>query len=352
MASRLIERAMRMAIDLAAPARPHPNPRVGAVILAGDEVVGTGAHQQPGEPHAEVLALRAAGARAVGGTAVVTLEPCNHQGRTGSCTAALAAAGIARVVIGAVDPDPQVDGSGIAALQNAGIEVSSGVLTAECEALDPGYFHHRRTGRPLVTMKTAATLDGQTAAVDRTSRWITSEEARADGHRLRSVSDVVVVGAGTVISDDPSLDVRLPGFVGAQPRPVVVAGTRPLPGAARIWKHHPLVYTPHEIELPVEQVVLPAGDRVDLTAVMNDLAARGHLSVMVEGGATLAAALLAGGHIDRIVAYLGAKLAGGAGIGVFAGSFGTMAAAIGLTVVAVDRVGPDIRVEAVVLRED
>lgn len=352
MASELIERAMRQAIGLAAPTRPHPNPRVGVVILADGAVVGSGAHQRPGEPHAEVLALRAAGARAVGATAVVTLEPCAHQGRTGPCTNALIDAGVAEVVIGVIDPDPQVSGRGIAALRDAGVGVVVGVLAAECEALDPAYFHHRRTGRALVTLKTAATLDGQTAAADGTSRWITSEETRADGHRLRAAADVVVVGAGTLVGDDPRLDVRLPGFNGPQPRPVVIAGSRPLPPAARLWERRPIVYTPQELDLAVDQVVMPAGAGVDLGGAMRDLAARGHLAVMVEGGATLAAALLEGGHVDRIVVYFGAKLAGGSGIAMFAGTFPTMGASVPLEIVAVEQLGTDVRVEALVARQD
>lgn len=352
MASHMIERAMRQAINLAAPARPHPNPRVGAVILADGAVVGSGAHQQPGEPHAEVLALRAAGARAVGATAVVTLEPCVHQGRTGPCTNALIDAGVAQVVIGAIDPDPHVAGRGIAALRDAGIDVVVGVLAGECEAIDPAYFHHRRTGRGLVTLKTAVTLDGQTAAADGTSRWITSEEARADGHRMRAAADVVVVGAGTLIADDPCLDVRLPGFTGLQPRPVVIGGSRPLPPSARLWERSPIVYTPQELDLAVDQVVMPAGAGVDLGGAVRDLVARGHLAVMVEGGATLATAFLNSGLVDRIVVYFGARLAGGSGIGMFAGTFPTIGASVPLEIVALRQLGTDVRVEALVARQD
>jgi diaminohydroxyphosphoribosylaminopyrimidine deaminase/5-amino-6-(5-phosphoribosylamino)uracil reductase len=347
------EEAMRRAIELAASTHPHPNPRVGAVIMADGEIVGTGWHERPGEPHAEVMALLEAGERAAGATAVVTLEPCDHHGRTGPCAAALVAAGVSEVVVGTIDPDPLVSGRGVAALRRAGITVTVGVLGQECEGLDPAYFHHRRTGRPLVTLKLAATLDGQIAARDGTSKWITSEEARTDAHRLRAAADVVMVGAGTIRKDDPALDVRLPGYTGPQPRPVVIAGAKPLPADARIWGRQALTYAPRPIAVPGEHVVVPGdADRVDLAAVMEDLAARGHLAVMVEGGAGLARSLLAGRHIDRFIGYLGGMIAGGSGTGMFSGGFPTMAAATPIAVTRVEQIGPDVRIEAMMRPDD
>lgn len=335
--------AMRRAIVLAFDAMPHPNPRVGSVVLdASGEAVGQGAHQGPGTPHAEALALAEAGGHAAGGTVVATLEPCNHHGRTPPCTAAIIEAGVARVVVGAIDPDPRVAGSGIAALREAGIEVMTGVEEQAAEALDAGYFHHRRTGRPLVTLKVASTLDGQVAGADGTSKWITGEEARLDGHLLRSRSDAVMVGAGTVLSDDPGLDVRLAGFAGRQPRPVVVAGRRSIPSDRKVLARDALVYAPQEGTPGA--VVLPGREGVDLAAVMDHLGAAGVVDLMVEGGPTLAAALLREGLVDRMVLYLGAKVAGGVGRPAFDGGFATLADATPFEITGVTTLGPDVRI--------
>ncbi len=340
------ERLMREAISLAAPARPHPNPRVGAIVLdAEGRMVGRGAHAGPGSPHAEAMALEEAGERAAGGTLAVSLEPCDHTGLTPPCTEVVLASGVARVLVGAEDPDPRVAGRGIARLRSAGIEVVVGVAAAEAEALDPGYFHHRRTGRPRVTLKAALTLDGWAAAADGTSQWITSEEAREDGHRLRAAADAVVVGAGTVLADDPALTVRLPGYSGGQPRAVVVAGRRPLPPQARIWERRPLVLAPGPADYPGEVVVVPGPDGVDLVAGLAALGERGLLELLVEGGPTLAGSLLRAGVVDRGVFYLGARLGGGEGTPALRGGFGTLADARRVRVESVAAVGPDVRIE-------
>ena len=326
---------MVRALDLAAGTQPHPNPRVGAVVVdAAGSIVGEGSHQRAGEPHAEVIALAQAGPLASGATVYVTLEPCAHHGRTPPCTEALIEAGVARVVVGAIDPDQRVSGQGVAKLEAAGIEVSAGLFAGDVEQIDPGYFHHRRTGRPLVTLKLASTLDGQIAAADRTSKWITGAEAREDTHRLRSEADVVIVGAGTVIDDDPGLDVRLDGYSGRQPRPVVVAGERSLPADATVMTRDPLVYSPD------------SGSMVDLDAMLEDLGRRGYVTAMVEGGATLASALVRGRHVDRVVWYLAPKLGVGSGLGAFAGVFGTLTDAIPTEFESVSRVGSDIKIEA------
>jgi diaminohydroxyphosphoribosylaminopyrimidine deaminase/5-amino-6-(5-phosphoribosylamino)uracil reductase len=228
-----------------------------------------------------------------------------------------------------------VSGSGVAALREAGIEVTTGMLTDEIEQIDPGYFHHRRTGRPLVTLKLATTLDGQIAAADHTSRWITGEAARRDGHRLRADADVVIVGAGTVIDDDPQLDVRLDGYRGRQPRPVIVGGLRPIPPSARLMGRNPLVYRPDG-----------QSDRVDLVAMLGDLGSRGYVSALVEGGAGLAGSLIRGGHVDRLVIYLAGKLGLGIGVPVFSGVFGNIADAVEVAIESVTRVGDDLRIEA------
>src|SRR5207302_10151497 len=218
--------AMQRALDLARRGwgRVAPNPLVGAVVLAGDRIVGEGYHAEYGGPHAEVVALEAAGARARGATLVVTLEPCAHHGRTPPCVEAIIEAGIARVVIGVEDPDPNVSGKGIAALREAGIDVEVGVLAEEVAAQLAPYLKHRTTGRPWLVLKLAASVDGRTAAPDGSSEWITGDEARTDAHRLRAESDAVIIGAGTVRADDPSLTVR--HVEGRDPLRVVL-GTAP-----------------------------------------------------------------------------------------------------------------------------
>lgn len=339
---------MRSAIERAALEFPHPNPRVGAAVVDDDgHLLAVGAHMEPGTPHAEVLALAEAGNRARGATLVVTLEPCDHHGRTPPCTDTIIAAGVRRVVVGSADPDRRVAGAGVRRLRNAGIEVIEGVLSGLVEASDPAYFHHRRTGRARITVKAAMTLDGQTAASDGSSQWVTGETAREDAHRLRAASDAVMVGSGTVRLDDPRLDVRLPGYTGHQPRPVVIAGQRPLPPGAKILERSPLVYLPRPLGLVEDEVVLPdgTGGAVDLEQVVVDLAERGYLEVMVEGGARLAAGLWEANLIDRGVFYLGSMVAGGVGTGVFDRVFLQMAGGRPVEIVSVERLGPDLRVE-------
>jgi diaminohydroxyphosphoribosylaminopyrimidine deaminase/5-amino-6-(5-phosphoribosylamino)uracil reductase len=343
-----VQQAMLEAIALASPAMPHPNPRVGALVLdASGEIVGRGSHEGPGHSHAEVLALAEAGERAIGGTVVATLEPCNHHGRTPPCTEAIISAGASRVVVGALDPDRRVAGTGVAALEAAGIEVITGVEEAAAHALDPGYFHHRTTGRPLVTLKVASTLDGQVAAADGTSKWITGEAARLDGHVLRSRSDAVMVGAGTVLSDDPGLDARLDGYVGPQPRPVVVAGSRAIPADRKVFGRGAVVYAARPLD-GIDAVVAPGADGVDLVAVMDHLGEAGVVDLMVEGGPTVSAALLTRGLVDRIVLYLAARIGGGVGTPSFGGEFATLTDATPLVIEAVDRIGDDLRVTCAV----
>ena len=340
---------MAQAAAAAAPTRPHPNPRVGALVLdRAGSIVAQAAHEGPGLPHAERAALDTAAGRAAGGVLVVTLEPCVHHGRTPPCVDAIIAAGVAEVVVGAGDPDPRVAGRGIARLRTAGITVREGVAADVVEAMDPGYFHHRRTGRPLVTLKEALTVDGQAAAADGTSQWITGREARADAHRLRAAADAVVVGAGTVRADDPRLTVRLAGWDGPQPIPVVVAGSAPLPPDAAVFTRKALVYAPRPLDVPAEVVVLPGERGVDLAAMVRDLGERGMLDVLVEGGPTIAAAMLRAGLVDRAVVYLGALLAGGAGRGAFAGDFATLGDAVPVTVTGVRALDGDVRLDLAV----
>jgi len=340
---------MRRAVALATGAQPHPNPRVGAIVLdpGGDEI-GAGHHEGPGSPHAEVVALGAA-ANTVGSTVVVTLEPCSHHGATPPCSEALINAGVSRVIVGVVDPDERVAGAGIARLRRAGIAVE--VLDSpEARDLDRAYLHHRGTGRPRFRLKLAATLDGQAAARDGTSQWITSEDARADAHELRATADAVVVGAGTLRADDPLLDVRIAGWNGRQPRPVLIAGHKPLPPARRVYARQPLIFAPEPIAVPdgADLIVASGPSGVDLTAVAKELSDRGLIEVLIDGGPTLATAFLEAGLADELTFYFGASLAGGPGAAMFTSPFETLATSRDLEIVSVAKVGPDVRVDAFV----
>ncbi len=339
---------MAVAIGIAAEHHPHPNPRVGAIVVTGDgRIVGRGGHDGPGLPHAEVLALREAGAESEGATLFVTLEPCAHHGKTPPCTEAVIASGVAKVVAAVEDPDRRVAGRGFAALRRAGIDVIIGVGALAARALDPGYFHHRETGRPRVTLKVAMSLDGQTAATDGTSQWITSIEARRDAHRLRANSDAIMVGAGTVLADDPALTVRLDEHQRNQPLPVVVLGRRLLPAACQVLHRRALVFSPSELDLPTEVVVAPdrTGERVDLPSMLENLGSRGVVDLLVEGGPTLAASLWTAGLVDHGVVYTGAALAGGQGRGVFGGVFGNIGDLQPINFTVIERIGPDIRID-------
>ena len=339
--------AMRQAIAVGNRHRPHPNPRVGAVLTLPDgQVLGSYGHIAPGEPHAERGLIDLVGEIPADAVLVVTLEPCVHTGRTPPCADAVIDAGIRTVIVGAVDPDPRVAGKGIARLRDAGIEVMVGVEAAAVEEADPGYFHHRRTGLPLVTLKQASTLDGQIAAADGTSQWITGREARIDAHRLRAAHDAVLVGAGTLRADDPHLDVRLEGYDGPQPRPVVVAGSRPLPSDLYVWQRNPIVLASDEIVLPGFDVIhAGTGGIVEFRQGFAALAEHGILTVLVEGGAGIAAALWNADLIDRGVQYFGAKIAGGTGRGAFDRIFPTLEAAIDIEITSVITLGADVRVD-------
>jgi diaminohydroxyphosphoribosylaminopyrimidine deaminase/5-amino-6-(5-phosphoribosylamino)uracil reductase len=345
---------MREAVSVARHTHPHPNPRVGAVVIdATGQRLPPAVHTAAGEPHAEAMALDAAGESARGGTVVVTLEPCDHDGRTPPCTRRLIDAGVRRVIIGAVDPDPRVSGRGIDRLRQSGLEVLVGVESDRVEALDPGYFHHRRTGLPLVTLKAALTLDGQSAAADGGSQWITGPEAREDAHVLRAEHDAVMVGAGTVREDDPRLDVRLVGFEGRQPIPVVVAGQRPLPAGAQIWSRRPVVLAAGPVMAPSGDIVQAgSGGRVDLRTAVLHLAEQGILSILLEGGSGVAASMWEAGLVSRGVWYLAAKVAGGVGRGAFDRAFQSLTDATAVTITDVRRVGEDLRVEWVVAQTE
>ena len=336
-----------------------PNPPVGAVLLdAAGAVAGEGFTRPPGGPHAEVVALQQAGERARGGTAVVTLEPCRHVGRTGPCTEALLEAGVARVVVACADPTADA-GGGAQVLRAAGVDVETGVLADEV-ALGPleAWLTSRRTRRPFVTWKYAATLDGRSAAADGTSRWITGEASRADVHRLRAEHDAVVAGAGTVLADDPLLDARLPtGRPGpVQPLRVVVdtRGRTPVQARALAGASPALVATgplqadpgyPRRLEVATG----PDG-RVDLPALLKGLQDEHDVvSVLLEGGPTLAGSFVRAGLVDRVVAYLAPALLGAGPAALADAGAGTISAAHRLQICEVVRTGEDVRL---VLRPD
>ncbi|MGI8752704.1 MAG: bifunctional diaminohydroxyphosphoribosylaminopyrimidine deaminase/5-amino-6-(5-phosphoribosylamino)uracil reductase RibD [Acidimicrobiales bacterium] len=300
-----------------------PNPWVGAVIVPpGDEPAAVGATQSPGGPHAEIVALDLAGPSARGATLYVTLEPCSHQGRTPPCVDAVITAGVSRVVVGVVDPDPQVSGRGVERLRAAGIEVLTGVAANGIETQLAPYLKQRRTGRPFVVLKLAATLDGRIAAPDGSSTWITGPLARIDAHRLRAESDAIAVGAGTVRADDPALTVR--DIAGRDPLRVVLGRA---PAGARV---HPA------LEL--------SGD---IGSVLDDLGGRGVLQLMVEGGAAVAWRFHAAGLVDRYVIYLApAFLGGDDGVPMFAGPGApTMASVWRGRIADIRRLGDDLCVE-------
>ncbi|MEU0396686.1 bifunctional diaminohydroxyphosphoribosylaminopyrimidine deaminase/5-amino-6-(5-phosphoribosylamino)uracil reductase RibD [Streptomyces sp. NPDC006208] len=354
MATAAESNAMRRAIALAARGLgfTSPNPVVGCVITdASGQPVGEGFHQRAGGPHAEVHALRAAGERARGGTAYVSLEPCNHTGRTGPCAQALADAGVARVVYAVGDPNPQATG-GADTLRAAGAEVEQGLLADEAEAGNIAWLTSVRLGRPYVLWKYAATLDGRIAAADGTSRWISSPESRADVHRLRAEADAVVVGSGTARADDPHLAVR--GIDGAvQPLRVVVdteaAAVRP--GARVLDDAAPtLIAVAEDADTALPDVVrLPrTATGLSVPALLAELHGRGIRSVLLEGGPTLAGAFVAAGAVDRVVGYLAPVLLGeGPAVLAHAG-ITTITAALRLDVTETVRIGPDLRITATV----
>jgi diaminohydroxyphosphoribosylaminopyrimidine deaminase/5-amino-6-(5-phosphoribosylamino)uracil reductase len=330
--------AMRHAAELSrgAAGRTSPNPPVAAVILdAAGHLVGQGVTQPAGGPHAEVMALVEAGDRARGGTAVVTLEPCNHTGRTGPCTEALIEAGIVRVVYAADDPNPVAAG-GADRLRAGGLDVIGGVETAlvsRC-ALGP-WLHAVTQARPFVTWKFAATLDGRAAAADGTSRWISNQISRADVHALRAVVDAIMVGSGTVLTDDPQLTVRERDADGIE----TLADVQPL--RVLMDRRHRVADTAQIFDDAAETLVLDtAVPRFALKALFD----RGVRHLLLEGGPTLAGAFLEAGLIDEVVAYLAPKLLGGGRSVLEDAGITTMSEAVSLEVVEVTRLGDDLKI--------
>ncbi|GAA4516914.1 MULTISPECIES: bifunctional diaminohydroxyphosphoribosylaminopyrimidine deaminase/5-amino-6-(5-phosphoribosylamino)uracil reductase RibD [Nonomuraea] len=343
---------MARAVELAARGHGHtsPNPVVGCVVLdAAGRVAGEGFHAYAGGPHAEVAALREAGERARGGTAYVTLEPCDHTGRTGPCSGALLEAGVARVVHAVADPNPKAAG-GAGRLRAAGVAVTAGVLAEEAERVNAEWLTWARLGRPHVTWKFAATLDGRSAAADGTSQWITSPEARADVHRLRARSDAIVAGIGTVLADDSRLTAR-PALAEGRPLRVVVDPDARTPATARVLDGAAptlvAVAADTVTTLGADLLRVPRDGRgLDLHALLKELAAREVVSVFLEGGPTLAGAFLARGLVDRVVAYVAPALLGAGAAALGEAGVRTIGEAHRLIFDEVSPIGPDVRLVA------
>jgi diaminohydroxyphosphoribosylaminopyrimidine deaminase/5-amino-6-(5-phosphoribosylamino)uracil reductase len=353
---------MREALRLAHPmlGRTAPNPAVGCVIVGDGRIVGVGATAAGGRPHAETQALARAGSRARGATAVVTFEPCAHQGQTAPCARALIDAGVARVVIGCGDPYPQVRGRGIAMLKRAGIAVTVGVLEADCRRLNEGFITRVTPGPPFAVLKLAMTLDGRIAAAGGDSRWISSEESRDLVHRWRNESDIVMVGAGTVIADNPRLTCRIEG--GRDPIRLVVDSQLRCDPRATIFRQRStaptmIATTPENLDIAkrrysrrVEVIASSRGaNGIDLGRLMREFAARGWSKVLIEGGAHLGGAALEAGVVDRVAFFIAPKILGG-GLSAIAGMAArTMRSAITLDQLSARAVGPDWLIEATVV---
>jgi diaminohydroxyphosphoribosylaminopyrimidine deaminase / 5-amino-6-(5-phosphoribosylamino)uracil reductase len=330
-----------------------PNPRVGCVVARAEEIVGEGFHERAGEAHAEVNALRAAGARAAGAAVYVNLEPCSHHGRTPPCTDALIAAGVKRVVVATGDPNPQVAGQGFAALRAAGIQVDVGLLEDEARELNIGFVARMTRGRPWVRLKVAATLDAKTALASGESRWITGEEARRDGHRWRARACAILTGIGTVKDDDPRLtvrDVETP----RQPLRVLVDSRLEMPLTARILdRGNLLVAAAIEDRAKsaalrdrgAEVAVLPnASGKVELEDLVRELGRRALNEIHVEAGFKLNGSLVAAGVVDELLVYLAPKVLGETARGMFnLPGVEKLADARRLRLVDVAQVGEDVR---------
>ncbi len=346
----LMARALRLAERGAYTTKP--NPMVGCVIAHGDEIAGEGWHERAGEAHAEIHALRAAGERAKGATAYVTLEPCAHTGRTGPCADALIAAGVGKVVAAMRDPFPQVAGKGFDKLRAAGIEVQHGLLEAQARQLNRGFLSRVERGRPWLRVKLGMSLDGRTAMANGDSKWITGEAARADVARWRARSGAILTGANTVLADDPQLTVRFDDgtpFV-APLRVVLDAGMATIArgrvregDAPTLYLHAPDAKLPREVQVQHQAVALDDG-RLDLRAVLELLAARGVNEVQVEAGATLAGAFLAENLADEVLLYIAPVLLGDTARPLFAGlGINEMAQKLQLKLVESRQVGADLR---------
>ncbi len=341
---------MRRALELAQRSLylSDPNPRVGCVIARDGNVIAEGWTQRAGEAHAEVHALARASAPVAGADVYVTLEPCSHHGRTGPCAEALVEAGVGRVFVATEDPNPQVSGAGISRLRDAGIEVLVGLGAAEAPALNPGFLRRMRGGRPWVRVKLGASVDGRTATAGGHSQWITGDPARRDVQSWRARSSAVLTGIGTVLADDPSLNVRIEGAA-RQPMRVVLDSELRLPVEAKTiaLPGRVLVATCSDRQPPDGVTALrlpPAPGGVSLPDLLEQLSRRHCNEVLVEAGARLSGAFLAAGLVDEVLLYLAPMIIGASGRGMFdIGAIARLSDAVALEFVAVDRIGADIR---------
>lgn len=353
---------MEIALALAAKARGRtsPNPMVGAVVVKDNQIVGQGYHARAGTPHAEVLALAEAGTAARGATLYVTLEPCCHHGRTPPCTEAVIAAGVTRVVVAMLDPNPLVAGGGIRRLREAGVEVVTGIMEEDALALNEIYIKYITTGLPFVTAKAAISLDGKIATRSGKSQWITGPEARAYGHCLRDWHDAIMVGIGTVRADNPSLTTRLAAGEGRDPVRVILDSMANTPPGAHVLARQseaPAIIAvtagapPEKLEAlrraGAEVLVVNEGPRVDLPALIKILGRRGITSLLLEGGAAVHGAAFAAGIVDKVVWFIAPKIIGGREAPGPVGDPGVddLSQAAGLARLKVSRLGSDFCIE-------
>lgn len=344
---------MRQALKLAAKGRPWPNPFVGAVVVKNGEVVGEGFHPEAGLPHAEIYALKEAEERARGATLYVTLEPCCHFGRTPPCTEAIKSAGIRRVEIATLDPNPEVGGRGVEILREAGLEVKVGLLGEEARQQNEVFWHQLEAKRPFFTLKLAQSLDGKVATKTGESQWISSEASRRRVHQLRAEKQAIMVGAGTVRKDDPRLNARIPQ--GTDPLRIIVATHGQIPDRARLWQiEAPLLIAVAEgiedaqiqkLEKKGAKVlVLPKlAGRVELLALAAALYREGIVDVFLEGGPQLAASMLAADLVDKFLLFLAPKVFGAGGLESIGGEgWGTILEAPQFQIIDQERSGEDL----------
>ncbi|WP_210365804.1 bifunctional diaminohydroxyphosphoribosylaminopyrimidine deaminase/5-amino-6-(5-phosphoribosylamino)uracil reductase RibD [Bacillus sp. REN3] len=351
---------MRLAITLAdaASGQTSPNPKVGAVLVKDNQIVGMGAHLKAGEPHAEVHAITMAGENALGATLYVTLEPCSHYGRTPPCSNLVIESGIKKVFVASVDPNPLVGGAGIKRMREAGIEVETGLLENEATELNKVFFHYINTGLPYVTLKTAVTLDGKTATVIGESKWITGEDARRDVHRFRHTHDAILVGVNTVIKDDPSLTTRLEGG-GKNPIRVILDSSLRTPIESKAINDRlaeTIIVTGSEADPAAIQQFRQTGieiisletPKVQISEMLKKLGDRGISSVYVEGGAEVHGSFLKERAFQQVITYIAPKLIGGKTAPSSFGGEGIerIGDALALKLKEVKQVGQDIRITA------